>query len=106
MNGRNKYFIVTYTIRSTAGIISPGFVAYVKMVPTKVGRSCSMVCMMMSYIFSWPLVTKIGSKLRLIFTHQRYTVQIYIISVANVALLTIDWNTTSEVYSLRDKSLC
>lgn len=73
MRGRNKYFIVTYTIRSTAGMMSPGFVAYVKMFPTKAGRSCSIVCMMMSCIFSWPLVTKIVSKLRLICTYQKYT---------------------------------
>lgn len=39
-------------------MMSPGLVAYVKMFPIKAGRSCSMVCMMMSYIFSWPLVTK------------------------------------------------
>lgn len=54
---RSKRNIVTYTMRSTAGMMSPGLVAYVKMFPTKAGRSCSMVCMMMSYIFSWPLVT-------------------------------------------------
>lgn len=46
----------TYTMRRTAGMMSPGLVAYVKTFPTKAGRSCSIVCMMMSYIFSWPLV--------------------------------------------------
>lgn len=70
-------------------MMSPGFVAYVKTFPTKAGRSCSMVCMIMSYIFSWPLVTKIGSKLRLISTSQRYTDTVYIVNVANVVLLTI-----------------
>lgn len=72
MKGSNKYFVVTYTIRSTAGMMSPGFVAYTKMFPTKAGRSCSMVCIMMSYIFSWPLETKMLSKLRLKFIYHRY----------------------------------
>lgn len=44
--------------------MSPGFVAYVKMFPMKDGRSCSIVCMMMSYIFSWPLGEKHGSYLK------------------------------------------
>lgn len=35
--------------------MSPGLVAYVNIFPMKEGRSCSMVSMMMSYIFSWPL---------------------------------------------------
>lgn len=36
-------------------MMSPGFVAYVKMFPMKDGRSCSIVSMTTSYIFSWPL---------------------------------------------------
>lgn len=46
-----------------------------------------------------------GDKNWIMFTHQRYTIQIYIINVVNVAFLAIDWNTTLEVYSLRDKSV-
>lgn len=54
-NTVNPLFKATYTIRRTAGRMSPGFVAYENIFPMKAGRSCSMVSMMMSYIFSWPL---------------------------------------------------